>query len=236
MKKCFTLGKTALALSLLAVLGIANTVNAAALTYSATIDPTLTDWNFETLQLQKFDSSLGELTGIQISTTLTLSTILTVTNSSPDASNGNAGIALQLAVVDPGSFIGDSTKDSGGYFNAPTIDYSKSNVFSYTLASGDSLTGSPYNKTVSSNASYSDIPTLTEFTGTDNISLNLFTVTKTVQSNTGGNTAESQTTTASSTVTVTYLYNAVPEPTQWALLVTSGMAFLGFQRLRLRRS
>ena len=68
---------------------------------------------------------------------------------------------------------------------------------------------------------------LAEFNGPGTISLPASTYTETWLGNTGGNSVESQVTDASLTGSVTYTYNAVPEPSTLALLGVGAISLLG---------
>ena len=180
-------------------------------TTSTPIPYTLTDWH-GSLSFPMFDSALGTLTEVDMTLTGDMQTTLTVTNSSPDPSSGNANTEVQMSV-----------QDAGLNFSPPQIDF-YSPAFGYSLAGGGSVSSGLLTKTGSGSEVYTLSAILAEFNGPGTIALPASTFTQTVLSNTGGNTAASQVTQADLTGTVTYHYNPVPEPSTLALF---GVAALG---------
>jgi hypothetical protein len=177
------------------------------------ISPTLTDWN-GTLAFAKFNPSLGVLTKVQIDLAGSMSTVLTVTNSSQSGSQGNARTEMQISV-----------QDSGGYLSVPQLDLISSS-FTYNLSGGQSLTSGTLSKSGSSSEQYTAPAILTEFTGSGNILLSASTFTQTLLANTGGNTSASQVTNSQLSGSVTYYYNPVPEPATISLLSICGAVFM----------
>lgn len=227
------MNKIGMTIALIAVVGIANT-KADTLSYTATAGPSKTDWTvadgtLQPIQLQQFDPSLGILQEVDITSTLTFSTLLSVINNADSSSSGTASLEVKLSLIDAGNnFAGDN----------PLVDRTlkDSLQFTYSLNPGDSTTSSLITDSLTpSPYIYTDAAILAEFTGSGSVNANLGTSTVTWLSYTGGVSTETQTTTASGKITVTYIYEAVPEPSTWALLLSSGMLFLGCQRLRLRR-
>lgn len=213
----------AIAAALAATFGAS--ANAATVSFdtSTPVTLTLTDWN-SNLLFQKFDTSLGTLVSVTLDFSTTLQTVLTVTNSSTNASAGTAQTELQITV-----------QDASLGLHTPEIDL-LSSTFSYNLNQGDSVTSGTLSKDGSSHDVYTLSTILAEFSGTGNISLPVSTFTQTLLANTGGNTAADQTTQASVTGTVTYNYIPVPEPSA-ALLSLCGLGMVaGFKRKRAARA
>ncbi len=149
---------------------------------------------------------------VQIDLTGSMATVLTVVNGSPTSSSGNAKTELQITV-----------QDSGGNLNVPEIDLLSSAFAYHNLGAGQSLVSGILTKSGSSSDQYTDAAMLAEFTGTGTIVLSADTFTQTLIANTGGNTAASQVTSAQLTATVTYFYEAVPEPATMLLLGLGGL-------------
>lgn len=182
------------------------------------IPATLTDWSLS-LSFPQFNPSLGTLTSVSLSLTGSISTTLTVNNTSLSASSGTAKTEVQFSV---GQALG---------LTDPVIDLF-SPTYAYTLAPGGSSSSGLLTKTGSSSDTYTLGSILAAFTGVGNIVLPASTFTQTLLANTGGNTASSQVTDASLTGTVVYNYTAVPEPTSLAI---AGLAAAALA-LRKRRA
>jgi hypothetical protein len=184
--------------------------------YTATspIPSTLTDWT-NTLSFQKFDPSLGTLTGVQLYLSGSADTTLSVTNESQSISSVNVSVNTQITVQDAGSNL-----------ISPAIDLIIP-TFSYTVNSGDTLSSGMQTKSDSSLNQYTDAAVILEFTGTDFISLNAATLTETLLSYAGGNSDVDQITHAQLTGSVTYIYEQknIPEPAT-IMLMSLGMAAL----------
>jgi len=182
-------------------------------TTTTPIAPTLTDWA-GSLQFQKFNSALGNLTMVQIDLTGSMTTVLTVTNvSSTLPSSGIAESELQITV-----------QDSGGNLNVPEIDLLSSAFTFSNLGAGQTVVSGNLTSSGSSSKQYTAAAVLAEFTGLGTIVIVLpaSTFTQTSIGYTGGNTLASQVTSAQLTGTVTYSYE-VPEPATMLLLGLGGL-------------
>ncbi len=200
-------------MGLVAVLAFSGVAAADTVTYATTtpIGSTLTDW-VDTLAFQKFNPSLGTLNSVKLDLSGSLSTVLTITNSSPSGSNGTAQTEVQMTV-----------QDAGGNLIAPQIDLI-SPIYVYNLGAGQFMTSGTIIKSGNSSDTYTSSAVRSAFTGTGNIVLDASTFTQTLLANTGGNTAADQVTSAQLTGSVTYNY--VPEPATISLLVLGGLAVI----------
>jgi hypothetical protein len=210
-----------LSIGILCVLSVAVSSSAQAemtsgpFTTTTPISYTLTDWA-KTLSFPKFDSSLGTLVAVDLYVRGDISTVLTVHNSSPTGSTGHANTHLQVSV-----------QDAGDNLLAPQIDI-LSPSYNYNLAAGQSVTSGTLTKYGTSTDQYTDSAVLAEFTGPGTILLSASTFTETALFNTGGNTDASQVTQAKLTGTVTYHYNATPEPSTLVLFAIGTVSLLAY--------
>jgi len=179
---------------------------------------TSTDW-ISSLSFPQFDSTLGTLNSVTIDLSGSLSTVLTVTNNSPNGSSSGAAMTMLQMTV----------QDSGSNLNAPTIDMS-SPLYSYSLGAGGSVTSGTLTMNGISSDTYTLAAVIAEFTGPGTILLDASTFTQTGLFNTGGNTFASQLTSAALTGTVTYDYRVVPEPATMSLMSIGGLALLRKRR------
>ena len=202
---------------------LTNEAGAAMLIYatSTPVPSTPTDWT-SSLVLQQFNPSLGTLDSVTIELETTLNSTLTVANTAATSSSGKFSVDMSITPADP--LLADSYLD----VSSPSQ--------SYTLGGGDSETLPPVSVSGNSLYTYTDNPTLSEFTGTGDYLLDISTYTETDLSYHGGNTDASQVTTASATAFVTYDYStlAIPEPAAYASV--AGIAAVGFLGLRIRRN
>jgi hypothetical protein len=196
-------------------------------TTSTPISSSLTDWS-GSLAFQQFDPTLGTLNSVELQFSSSLTTTLTVMNTSDSSSSGNVKTELQVSVDDSGdNLLGDT----------PQLDI-LSPAFNYSLTGGGNINSSLLSNSGSSDNIYALLNVLSEFTGTGTFFLNASTFTETDLSNTGGNTSSSQVTDAGVTGTVTYSFtdaiggsqsDGVPEPATMALM---GGALIGLGLLR----
>ena len=216
-------GSFVLACLLVATLMVARPASAATATetFTATGTSTLTDWT-QILNLSQFNATLGTLQSVQLQIGTSLSTVITVTNTSTSASSGSVDTQVALTGVDPSNLIS-------------VVDNSTSTNYSYNLAGGaqitsGTLTGSGFNAGTSTAANV-----LAEFTGSGTIGIKTSTFTQTYLANTGGNTAAVQTTYAAPTATVIYTYSTVPTPEPAATWLFLG-GFGGLLMFRRRQT
>jgi PEP-CTERM motif len=195
---------------------------------STPIPSTLTDWSGG-LTFQKFDSSLGTLTEVDLSLSGNMTTDLTVNNLNPgDSCSGNAKTELQVTIQDPGhNFTEDDLQIDA---LSPKFDFN--GVFA-------SLDSGVLGKSYASSNQYTAAAVLSEFTGPGTIALSASTETDTVLTIKTGNFFASQTTHASLLGSVTYHYYTpavpAPEPSTLALVVV-GAAGLLVRRWRRGRA
>lgn len=184
---------------------------------TATIPDSLTEWDYSLL-FSKFNANLGTLNSITLTIETDITTVITVTNNAASASNGSVQTRVRVWLKDPGNLIGLTPQ-----INTYVPEDADS---SYDLDPGESMALGPYTGTGYKSNSYTSGSMLSEFTGNGQIALALSTLTATVLENQGGNTASSQVTSASGSVTLAYNYSAVPEPSTVALAVLGAAAVL----------
>ena len=199
------------------------------ISYTNVYSPAQTDWT-NTVSLHRFSPALGTLDSIQVTVESGMTTVLSVTNFGNSASDGTA--ITQLKVYLP----------SGTYnlfSGSPVLNYI-SQDFNYSLSAGGGVISSPIGGYASAVGNLiTDPTTLSAFTGGGSVQLTGSTATRTFLSNSGGNTASSQATTANIGTIITYQYTAfpptpVPEPGTIAL-VGVGLAGLGWRRRIVRK-
>ena len=186
------------------------------ISYTNSYSAALTDWTKD-ISLQKFNPALGTLDSIQVTIQSGMSTVLAVTNFDLTSSDGTAVTQLKINL------------STGSYnlfaVNRPALTL-LSPDFNYTLPSGGSFNSGTLT-TFGSVTGYlvTDSRTLSAFTGVGAVSVSSSTDTRTYLSNDGGNTASSQSTSASLSAIVTYGFTdasfppaPTPEPSTLALL------------------
>lgn len=205
------------ALALSAFLGTqaANATTLGPITTSTPVPSTLTDWS-SSLTFPQFDPSLGTLQSVELVLSGSFTTQITVTNSAPSGSSGTVKTEVQLTV-----------EDAGLNLTQPELDL-LSPAFPYTLGPGGMVTSGALMKNGSDDETYTLSAILTEFTGVGSIALPASTFTQTLLANTGGNTAANQVTDAQLTGTVTYTYQAIPEPASLVSLALGLVSLAGF--------
>jgi hypothetical protein len=168
-----------------------------------------TDWA-QTLNVNQFDSSLGTLTGVQITVDGDMSALLTIVNTSTKkSSNGTANAEVDFELTGPSGLTQTLNL-------APADDDS----IYYMLGKGTSLVSStPLTQNGSVAATWNTAGILAAFTGSGITTLNLDATNMTILYNNGGSTyiSEDSLINAGSTVTLTYTYH-VPEPTTIGIL------------------
>jgi hypothetical protein len=128
-----------------------------------------------------------------------------------------------------------TVQDAGLNLNAPELDLLTS-AYPYSLSPGATTQSGILFKNGSDDETYTLPAILTEFTGVGSIVLPASTFTQTLLANTGGNTAASQVTQAQLTGTVTYTYNAIPEPASLVSLAIGLVSLIGYRQGRRRLS
>lgn len=191
----------------------------------------------------KFNTSLGTLNSVILTLGNSMTTTLTITNNSGTASSGSARTELQAALYDTGTTMstpGNILTASGGIFHL--IDDFQTNPASYSLSgSGSTVLNPPTkNSSLSSSPDFTDVATLSYFTGTGNARVNYVTFTSTNLSNSGGNTTAAQATNDTLSATVVYNYTpaappGTPEPGTWAMMIAGSTTGLAVLRLRKKR-
>jgi PEP-CTERM motif len=184
-----------------------------------------TDWS-QLIGLPQFNPALGTLESVEISLGSSMSTVLTINNTSAGQISGSAN-ALVWISVDNSTFT--NLFGQGGTGN-PVINLSiPKRGYNYSLAAGATVnSGTLYAQQTVDSGVLSDSAVLSGFTGTGTLDFNAATTTFAVNSYHGGNISVSQQTTADLTTTVTYDYSpasftpdsvsSVPEPSSLALI------------------
>ncbi|MEN6384410.1 MAG: PEP-CTERM sorting domain-containing protein [Phycisphaerales bacterium] len=171
-----------------------------------------TDWS-ETLNVTKFDTSLGTLTAVHVAIAGSTNSSLTIVNtSSKKDSTGNANCQITITLTDSGALNETLTL-------SPVAQ-------PYTLTKGTSTTLSGFVANNNATSVLSVPAILTAFTGPGTITLNLNAVGSTDLFTTGGNTFidEDSGINAGSTVSISYEY--IPEPATIALLSIGALTVL----------
>ena len=174
-----------------------------------------------TLDLTKFNTTLGTLTSVEVNLFSDLNTTVKVENTSknsPSTITANVSSTLKLPT------LSQTVVASGTYvFNEAKYDLVRD--FGGTSGGVHTFPGSTFNAT----ATYSDAPTLALFSGVGLAHLGLDATTASSVVGTSGNTSSLVLPSFDSYAKVTYTYTAapVPEPETYAMLL-AGLGLVGF--------
>ena len=196
------------------------TSHAATVSFSSTIATQTTNFA-ATTSVSQFDSSLGELTAIQVSVTGNTSGTVNFENLDAAEAVVTRTIGATIAVTGPGDFE-ESIAPSGSTTSlVPAFDGSADFM-------GDSgVIGETIDGTVTEVFAPADF---TPYIGTGDVDFNFdFTAASLISG--AGNIISAFQTSAGAEVTVTYTFEPVPEPSSTALLGLGGLALI----LRRRR-
>ena len=212
--------KKILAIAFVAVAGLS--LRADTISYTNSFASSLTEWS-TTVNLPKFNPSLGTLNSVDISLSSGINSVLHITNNVNTSSYGTEASDLQIFIANPGSY--DLFGTSGG----PVVD-ATTGSFHYNLpAILNWGTNSPSLVTTggADSGTITDSSTLALFTGAGTEGLVANTITLLSGSH-NGNQTQINVTTADLQSVITYDFTAapVPEPTTFAM-IGAGLASLG---------
>ena len=189
------------------------------------------------LTFTKFDSSLGQLLSVQINVSSSIKTTLTVQNNAATASAGTARTQVTVSIYDNGGYL---TKPGVDVFGDPVLGAYNvgitSGPYAYSLAPGASSTSGQLLKSGSQSMTFTlaaDGALVNQFAalGGGSITLGVGTDTRTLLSNTGGNSQSTQVTQASATGNIVYTYAPgpppVPEPGMVTFALSGGLGLAG---------
>lgn len=188
----------------------------------------------QTLTWDKFDPSLGTLTGVSLSIGGTASGSVSVTNTDVDALNLFDFVnRIRLTFSGTGSKPGSQTTTNTALVSSPVIPTSPG---TYSLA-GESTQGfalNPGSQTLSGLSNNLDA-FLAYFTGPGAFTTSLVQLPAIGSSNSGFTTVDNAGLLAAGMVSIVYTYQPVPEPSTCALAAV-GLAVAGFVRARRRKA
>jgi len=209
-------------------------VNAATISFTDSVPVTSTGWNLS-VTLDKFDNSLGTLTGITFELTGEVSG--QARYESEDLSPALVSLDLQATINLDGSGLGLGSivqvlPVANVTENATAFDGS----FDFGGTSGGTFPGLSETATDTGVIAPANFALFIAAPGDTTFSLDVDATGSSTGSG-GGNLTTNFTTNASAEVTVTYTYtsNDIPEPATLAL-ISAGLAGVGFVRSRRKRS
>jgi len=220
----------------IAATALTSAVNATSIVQNINFDNRTTDFTASST-FNLFDSTLGTLNSVVITSAFGFTTTITVQNNASGGSDGDAATLAYLQTGSSNSAINalllssfDTSTTSGFKYGLKTdTKDADGNGQDYSVGAGQSVT---LDAIAATNVGKTTTLTsgLSAFTGAAGSTADFIasTLTKTSLNNTGGNTTATQSTNANADFTITYNYtSAVPEPMTWAMMI-GGFGLVGY--------
>ena len=217
----------ALSLSFALLIGAPVVASAETITQTYSVAPATSSWSSSVGPFDEFDPSLGVLTAVTATLTVSVSEHGSVQNLTPFSQSFTLTTDTELKAT-----------GGPGPLSAADLDALASDSHHYAdLSSQGSAPYGPF-ATTAFDTFTATTADLADFIGSGTFSVNLAADYTALLNGGGGNIALDLTSTAGGSLTLVYTYTVVPEPSTWAMMLIgfAGLSLAGYRRMKIPAS